>query len=997
MIRELESIGSGGTWQLWELGDESSPRLLKVANNELKELLDTKLGQSGHLKVILAGSEDDRHWLGQLAVLGVNGTLMDEASALALPEPYRSERVGFLPGVRRGAEPFIAYRLLLESVAGEKVEIPARRALWESLLERIEEGEVRETGGWIGLCGAPGSGKSFLLKALSRTLGERGYRVLAARCQRSDMAGSYAPWKFLLGELAGGDIEGLLESSAKGIGLTPEVAKREVARFLAKPREAADQSDASHDLLPRILTAAIQKVAAGGSIALMVDDWQWLDGPGRKVLEALKAPDIRMWLLLARRGQAEAGEVAVEPMTVEEKGRFLTQCVEGLKVTDDLSREIARLSGGIPLVGREVFAALRSSGGLRTVGGTVDLDPGGREQLSRHSPGLGGRLKALPESLQSLLGACAIWRAPFSREQAEEMAAVCDKDLAFEAAWDSPLMSEFLIPASGQHGCHVFYHDLMRKASQELLDGAVRCKGHAFALEWLRARGDEDAHLPTMAYHARKAGLSGVAVVLHDRLAEISLSRFAMREARRSARTADEFDESDPDQRPNLKRARRCEIAGEAAFHSGEMEEAIKLLEQALVYSDVIGADGRIRLSVGAMMRQIVLLIRGRPMATGVADPASLSSARAALMLGEVAYFRDQRKRSAEWCLLALDLAMKEGESPFLASLAAAIACPLSGRSPRWMADRFRGIGRMMIGRLGDETQTAYVEHVGNLTDLGRMRWEASLEGGARGMAYWRKQGHRRREEEAMVQVFYSAYFLGKMTEAGEVARLLQGQASDRADSQTRLWGGVLGAIHALRCEGPAEAFGFLRDLKDVRGDEMTLHAMEVVLAVAAWREGKPWQAFTHLKAADALARDEPPVSPVQIQLLEAAVLFGEMGLSGPGELVSGSEFKGFGIRSLKIADGFARAFPFGVPLAKAAKALAACRTGGRSLAGDFGKARERAGNLGMPLEWGRVECWRGLGMKDEGVLLGGIERLENLGAKAEAVHFRKLSSNHGG
>ena len=107
------------------------------------------------------------------------------------------------------------------------------------------------------------------------------------------------------------------------------------------------------------------------------------------------------------------------------------------------------MSGGLPLVAREAFAALRGGGGLRVVGRTVELAPGGierREGLGAEV-GLAHRLALLPAELRELLGCCGVWRRPFSREEAQRVAPGLDG--RFAAAWESPALEEFLVTKAG--------------------------------------------------------------------------------------------------------------------------------------------------------------------------------------------------------------------------------------------------------------------------------------------------------------------------------------------------------------------------------------------------------------------------------------------------------------------------------------------------------------------------------------------------------------------
>lgn len=297
-----------------------------------------------------------------------------------------------------------------------------------------------------------------------------------------------------------------------------------------------------------------------------------------------------------------------------------------------------------------------------------------------------------------------------------------------------------------------------------------------------------------------------------------------------------------------------------------------------------------------------------------------------------------------------------------------------------------------MVRRLGDRDQLAYVHHVSNLADLGRLRWTQCRSESGKAVDHWLKQGHGRREEEARVFQFYACYFQGDLTAAGEAAGMLRKRSRLRTDRQTQLWGAVVAALHALRCDGPRRARELLADCDDDGGDVMTLHAVNVVMGTIAWRDGTPWKALDYFLKADSFAQDAPPISPVQIQVLEAAVSLGEMLRWGPEGLVEEQSLSALWERAVRVARRFGSAYPFGRPLSMMASTL------GRDLK-DGMRIRRRASGavalserLGMPLESARIRCLEGLSRGDARRTREGLDGLEQLGASAEADHFRRLN-----
>jgi len=391
------------------------------------------------------------------------------------------------------------------------------------------------------------------------------------------------------------------------------------------------------------------------------------------------------------------------------------------------------------------------------------------------------------------------------------------------------------------------------------------------------------------------------------------------------------------------------------------------------------------------LWRHFWLFSTGRPKSAATASPVLEGASRAALMLAEIAYFQNDQKRSAECCITALDLASKNGESAVLASLCAAIACPMSGKRPRWLADRYRNIARAMIGRVGDHAEKTYIEHVGCLVDLDKARWQDAMNRAAGNVDYWRSHGHGRRVEEAATHAFFVAFFQGDLKRASEWAAILHDSALKRTDRQSRAWAAMMGSLHALACHGPKEAENQCRQIANHSGDAITQSSIHVMRAICAWRSGNPWQAMERLRDAEDLAGNHAPVSSTQFLIADAAVLLGEMRVWGPPELSEDRQFAALTERFLKRATQFAGSFEIGMPILHCAKGLHGTGPG----TGDFAKAERAAAKLGAKYFQARAKCLHAVKAGGTGTLDGGLGLFAECGADAEVAKFKQLSARH--
>lgn len=982
-------------WGLWQRAADGTIRPLDEGiggDDALKVLLaraSRRLESDPGVLMVLRQDGRAAELLEGLAAIGLDGLILDQRTAGLVPPPYRCMRIGFLPGVL--AEPFCAYRLEQAGNAAEPEPPPARDAIWEEIRRRIDGHRVR--GGFlrVSLAGPAGAGKSHLIGATAALLAAEGRPPARVSCLPTDVPGTLAAWRSLLGQIGGARLPAAVAGLGAERSLDPGLVAS-LSDFLTGGDAAGRGLSPRQylEILPEFIAATLQRLTEEKPAVAILDDIQWLDEGSREVLEALERCSPPLLLVLGRRGQPADGDIGIGPMSLEEHRRLMSDLSGHARITDGLNEEVHRISRGLPLVSREVFAVLSKRRRLLAMGGTLDLAAGAEFSVGASAGGmiLTERFRELPPRLRTLLGACAIWREPFSLSQAAATALACGPGIDFDACWASPLLGEFIVAAPGMKGRFSFYHDLLREAALSLLGDPERRAGHGAALEWLTGKSGAAGSPAVAAYHARESGRTGEAVALFDRAARAALDRFALREAREAARAALEL-MADSGVADDLKKARLHQIDGEAAFHWGMVEEAVASLEKALVLYGVCPAEGKFRIGPAVLFRHGWLFARGRPWTAAERSADLEGAARAALMLAEIAYFQNDQKRSAECCITALDLAAKKGESAELASLCAAIACPMSGKRPRWLAERYRGIARTMISRVGDLTERTYIEHVGCLVDLDKARWPEAAARAAGNVAYWQSHGHGRRIEEAATHAFFVDYFQGRLSGAAKWAAVLHDSAIRRTDRQSRTWVAMMGSLHALACLGPREADACCRQVPADGGDAITQSSIHVMRAICAWRSGNPWQVLQHLREAEDLAGTHPAVSSTQFLLADAAVLLGEMRTWGPPDLAADANFQDLCRRFLGRAAKFAGSFDIGRGILHCARGL---HGGGDP---DFTKAEQAADRVGAKLLSARARCYRTLKSRDPAAFEAALARLAECGADAEIAAFNRLRSPH--
>ena len=1002
MKEEFPAGGQAG-WCVWKAQPEGA-RELRAGGNDpdvLKVLLAGAAEELEHdpKALMLLGRKEPAAAAGLLeglAALELTGLIFDEETAGLIPPPHAAERIGFLPGFGGAGGPLCAYRLKGRIRIPETTPPPVREAMWTAIRESLS----REAGDGcrsVRISGVAGAGKSHLLGAVRDWQAARGVVVARAVCLPSDTPGTFPAWRAVLREFLGAGLSEAIVRQGGGSGLDPALV-RSLGSFLDAPDDgAAALSPLQYkEIVPEFIADLLVRHAAEKECCAIIDDVQWMDEAGQQVTGILSRRGVALTLVLGRRGPPEEGDIVIGPLTLDETRRLLAEHAGYERVTDGLAAEVHRVSGGLPLVAREVLTLLGQRKQLLRLGGTLDLAPGADDAAVRAGMELSERFRHLSPRLRGVLASCAVWREPFTREQAALTARAAVPEVDFEGGWASPQLGEYIVATPGQPGRFSFYHDLLRVAALSLLGDMERRAAHASAREWMGREGGRS--LAENAYHAREAGESDDAMRLFDLAAAAALERFALREAREAARAAESLDLKDESSAESRsRRARRCQVEGEAAFHSGMMEEAVALLEKSLVLYGVSPRPGSFPMGAGVIGRHLWLFARGRPWRGSPGGPDLSGASRAALMLAEIAYFQDDQPRSAAACITAMDLAVRDGESAALATLLAAIACPMSGKRPGWLATRYRSIAREMIRRVGDDSARAYIEHIGCLVDLGRAAWQETVACAGRSAAFWRTQGHVRRMEEACIFGHYAEHFRGKLGAAATWAGALEDSAMRRTDGQSQAWAGIVNSVHALAGVATEKAEELSKRPAMDRADAITRLSAHVMRGLCAWRRGNPWQAAEHLATLSKEAPAAPSVSSTQFLYAEAALLVAEIRHWGPRELREDPSFAAVTADVRKRARLFARGFRIGMPVWQAAIALGQVVSHPARARRGFDRAERLAAALGMDLLRGRVICLRALALGERARFSEGRALLERCGAAAEISRFHQLANDHEG
>lgn len=342
--------------------------------------------------------------------------------------------------------------------------------------------------------GEAGIGKSELLRAALTTAGRLGLTVLSGTAHE---LGQDQPFAALADAL---DLHALADADRTALAALLSAHSR-------------PEQHLSFEVLEAIL-GLLEKLALQRPVVLALDDLHWADSASLGALHYLarQAASLPMAVLvtlrpLPRREELERFlrssssldpvELALTPLDAKAVEALIEELIGGVPGTE-LLRYITGAAGN-PLLVRELVLALRGSGALRLVNGTVDLIDASLPSSFR--PLVLRRLDGLPAETIQLLRMASILGARFS---AVELATVLNEMPSRLMSGLAPALSDGLV---GEAGAELaFRHELVRDAIYQDIPLSLKRALHLQVGRALAAAGGPPA---IVADHLCLGGESG--------------------------------------------------------------------------------------------------------------------------------------------------------------------------------------------------------------------------------------------------------------------------------------------------------------------------------------------------------------------------------------------------------------------------------------------------------------------------------------------------------
>ncbi len=425
-------------------------------------------------------------------------------------------------------------------MVGRESELELLRAHWQKVVDG--EGQLAV------ISGDPGIGKSRIVRALRDTLEPDSYFRTSYQCSPHHGGSALYPVVQQILRVAGIRLtdspDAQLDNLEALLVGTSSRAKEEIALIAALLGIETGDRYPPIELSPeqqrqRTFDALINQImalAARQPVLIVVEDAHWIDPTTLELIEifASRLKGRRIMILVTSRPTdrsffadiQDASQITLNRLGQTQIAALIQTLTRGKSLPDQLMREIARKTDGVPLFAEELTKTLLESGEL---------------EETREAFVVGEADLALPASLQDSLMA-RLDRLQPVKEVAQSAACIGrDFDLAMLGAV-LPIPQDALLGALDRlveadmvisrgappEATYTFRHALVRDAAYESLLRSKRQQIHGRIFSVLENR--EAAAPEVVAYHATQAGQREVAIAWWQKAAASAMARPAFKE-----------------------------------------------------------------------------------------------------------------------------------------------------------------------------------------------------------------------------------------------------------------------------------------------------------------------------------------------------------------------------------------------------------------------------------------------------------------------------------
>lgn len=711
-------------------------------------------------------------------------------------------------------------------------ETPAREAAPRGMFGRDDEMRTVERrlddftrgsgGGLLAIAGAPGIGKSRVLREAISAARNRNCRTIATSPREEPDATPFGLWLELTGDDAQGEVSPMLRIEAEWAGkYAPGTwaarLKAKAIQLLARPHErpivlAIDDlhnaDDESIELLARVVDEA------PGCLCIVT-----LTTSGARERSAIAA--------LLRK--PEAAQIILGALDREATGRHAADVLSVADIPGALKDHLHLRTGGHPLYCKELALALRSAGRIRTAGGICRIDKPNELDIDA-PPSLQAvvnmRIDSLTAGQQELLKTASVLGQRFTPELLRVCVTSMNDNRHFEAGLSALESEEFL--SRGEREELHFKHPLTREIIYSIVPGRLRREIHSLALRALSAQEARHAAsgLSTFAWHAEQAGEFPEAIDCIERQIALARERYANREAIRLQQHA--FDLAARHGlaiEPEIAAAWWVNMADshqELSEH-GRAEacyrEALKALSHPAPASmSALAVQTAGQVSLQAVRRSVPVAQRAKAQAGNRERLAFLAHVHQ--RLSEVSFFQNQPLAVLYHTLCASNLAEASGSNREIAISHASLAIGLGLQGMDRIARYYSRIAAVSA-QGADENTRAYVCLLTTVMAFGQGDWNVVQRNGDEACRLFYKVGDEFRLHQTRFLQLFGFLLVGEFDVAERLHAEMAQSPACREFQQPRFW--TVAAALMLDMARNRDAAYRIRQLQELIVDSLDL------------------------------------------------------------------------------------------------------------------------------------------------------------------------------
>jgi class 3 adenylate cyclase len=442
--------------------------------------------------------------------------------------------------IKGSDQPVTAQRLLgipeqdRRVVAGAESTLVGRR--WEmSAVEGLLERAIDGHGAVVGVVGAPGIGKSRLVREVAAMASDRSVEVFTAFCEsHTSQLAFHAVARLLRAAFGVGDLDAQAARDRVRDRL-PDADPEDLALFddllgIADPNAPLPAIDP--DARRRRLTALVNatSLARETPAVYVVEDAHWIDEVSESMLAEFLTviPQTPSLVLVTYRPEYEGAltrvhgtqTIALAPLSDPETLALIAELLGPDPSNGALGQKIAERAAGNPFFAEEIVRELAERGVLLGETGAyiATADVAEVSVPATLQATIAARIDRLDPAAKRTLSAAAVIGSKFSRDLLET--------LGIDPVLESLVSGEFIdqITFTG-NPAYAFHHPLIRTVAYESQLKSDRTELHRRLAAAIETRGTPDSDAALIAEHLEAAGDSHAAYGWHMRAATWATNR----------------------------------------------------------------------------------------------------------------------------------------------------------------------------------------------------------------------------------------------------------------------------------------------------------------------------------------------------------------------------------------------------------------------------------------------------------------------------------------